>query len=58
MQHGLYRMKSLAKTSERLHQLSQDNLFNEQRILAPEVPSRALDYTEGTFWIKRLCRAV
>jgi hypothetical protein len=58
MQNGLYRRKSLANTGEKLHQFSHDNLFNEQKILAPEVPSRALDYAEGIFWIKRLCRAV
>jgi hypothetical protein len=58
MQNGLYRTKSLAKTSERLHQLSNAKLFNGQRISVPDVPNRALDYAEGTFWIKRLYRAV
>jgi hypothetical protein len=58
MQNGLYRMKSLANTAERLHQLSSDKLFNDPRILAPEVPSRALCYAEGIVWIKRLCGAV
>jgi len=51
-------MKSLAKTSERLHQLSNGNLFNDQGISDPDVPSRGLDYAEGIFWIKRLYRAV
>jgi hypothetical protein len=51
-------MKSLAKTSKTLHQLSNDKLFNDQRILAPDVPSRTLDYAEGIFWIKELYRAV
>jgi hypothetical protein len=58
MQNGLCSMKSLAKTSERLHQFSNDKLFNDQRIIAPDVPSRAADYAEGIFRIKELYRAL
>jgi hypothetical protein len=57
MQNGLGRMKSLANTCEKLPQLSNDKLFNDQRIFTLEVPGRALCSAEGIVWIKRLCRA-
>jgi hypothetical protein len=57
MQNGSDRMKSLANTCEKLPQLSDDNLFNDQRIFTPEVLGRALCSAEEIVWIKRLCRA-
>jgi hypothetical protein len=49
MQNGLDRRKSLANMSERFPQRSYSNLFNDQRILAPEVLRRGLEMPKDSW---------
>jgi hypothetical protein len=46
---ALYRRNSVANASERLHQLSKDNQFNDQTIIGLDRPSR------GRFIQKESC---
>lgn len=54
LETGIYGRISLANTSERLRQLAQRKLFNDQRLINRDCLNSGLVYTEGIFWIKVL----